>query len=734
MKKYAALGAALWLAAAGLAAGQQAAPLPVPRLGSSPVLDGRLDDPVWADAVRLELEFETDPGENIPALVRTEVLVFHDKDNLYFGLNCYDPDPSAIRARYADRDAIFNDDIININLDTFNDQRRNYFFGCNALGLQRDGIEAASGAGPWDAIWKSAGKITEFGYCVEVAIPFASIQFQRTDGPQTWGLDVSRWYQRSQRHRLGLVKIDRNNNSYQSQFLKITGFAGIKPGRNVEAMPTLTGTWTEARESFPGGAFAPVSKKVDPGLTVKWGLTPNLTLNGTVNPDFSQVEADARQLDINQPFALFYQEKRPFFLEGTDFFLSPMSVVYTRTIRDPTWGFKLSGKEGVHTVGAYVAQDDLTNLIFPGSQGSRSSSLDQSCLAGVFRYKLDLGSRYTIGAVVTGREGTDYFNRVVGVDGLARFTGRNLVEFQYLASNTRYPEAVAQDFGQPLQAFWDHALRIGYRNQSRSLNAYAQYQDIGSGFRADLGYMPRVDYSSFNGGVDYGWIFAGRFCSELRFGYGYVSGRTQDRQFLGSTHEVTMFFRGALQSYLQLVGWLSREAYGSQVFDEEAIALYFSFQPRAELQFGLSGGFGDMIDYASARLGRRVSLDPALTYHLGRRTTLTLDHAYEKMDVAGQALYTANISQGSVVYHFSSRLFLRAILQYLNYAQNPSNYPFPVDPKTRQLFGQFLLSYKLNPRTVAFLGYSNNYHGMQDVRLTVTDWTLFLKFGYSWQF
>ena len=734
MKKITALCAAFLASAIVPTAAQQEKPLPVPRHESRPVLDGRLDESVWAGALRLELKYETDPGENIPAFVKTEVLVFYDKDNVYFGLNCYDPDPSAIRARYSDRDAIGNDDIININLDTFNDERRNYFFGCNPLGLQRDGIETIGAAGTWDAIWKSAGAITDFGYCVEVAIPFASIQFQRTNGPQIWGLDVSRWYQRSQNHRLGLVKIDRNNNSYQSQFLKISGFEGIKPGRNVEVMPTVTGIRTEARESFPAGHFLPTNKMLDPGLTAKWGLTSNLALHGTVNPDFSQVEADARQLDINQPFALFYPEKRPFFLEGTDFFSSPMNVIYTRAVRDPAWGLKLSGKEGIHTVGAYVIQDELTNLVFPGSQGSRSSSIDQSCLAGVFRYKIDLGRRYTVGTIATGREGTDYFNRVVGVDGMARFTSRNLLRFQYLTSSTRYPDSVAQSFNQPHRAFQDHALSIGYQYQSRTFNAFARYDDIGSDFRADLGYMPQVDFRSFSGGVDYGWIFAGRFCSELRFGYLYDSSQTQDRRFLNSGHEIFLFFRGALQSYFQLIGSRLREAYGGQIFNQEAVSLFFNFQPLAELGIGLSGGFGDRIDYANARLGRRTNLTPFLTYRLGRRTTLSFNHAYEKMNVAGQALYTANISQGTAIYHFSAKLFLRGILQYVNYARNPANYPFPVDPETKQFFGQFLLSYKLNPRTVVFLGYSNNYLGMQGVRIIQTDWTLFFKIGYSWQF
>jgi hypothetical protein len=275
---------------------------------------------------------------------------------------------------------------------------------------------------------------------------------------------------------------------------------------------------------------------------------------------------------------------------------------------------------------------------------------------------------------------------------------------------------------------------IGYQYQSRTFNAFVRYDDIGSDFRADLGYMPQVDFRSFSGGVNYGLIFAGRFCSDLRFGYAYDSSQTQDRRFLNRGHELSLYFRGALQSYFQLIGSRLREAYGGEIFNQEAVNLFFNFQPLAELGIGLSGGFGDRIDYASARLGRRFNLTPSLTYRLGRRTILNLRHAYEKMDVAGQTLYTANISQGTIIYHFSAKLFLRAILQYVNYAKNPSNYAFPIEPETKQFFGQYLLSYKLNPRTVVFLGYSNNSLGMEGAGLVQTDRTLFFKIGYSWQF
>lgn len=706
----------------------------VPKISEKIVIDGRFDEPAWEKAVEMELEYETDPGENIPALVKTTVWMFHDRHCLYFGLKCFDPDPSKIRSRYSIRDEIDADDLININLDTFNDERRNFFFGCNPLGVQRDGVETVGGNLSWDAIWESAGRIDAEGYSIEIAIPFSSLQFQRTSGPQTWGLDISRWYPRSQRHRLGLVKIDRNNNSYQSQFLKIRGFAGIKPGKHVEIVPTLTGIKSDAREEFPSGDYSPVSQKLDPGLTVQWGMTPNLNLNGTLNPDFSQVEADARQLDINQPFALFYQEKRPFFTEGGDFFTTPFNAVYTRTLRDPLWGFKLSGKEGANTIGAYFVRDGLTNLIFPGSQGSQSASVGTPSSGLVLRYKRDFGNQYTLGALLTSRQGDDYFNRVFGIDGEARFTNRNRFSFQFLGSSTRYPGGLADEYSQPVKTLNDRAFCLAYNYQSRNFNAYVNYTDVGSRFRADLGFMPRVDFRQVNSGLNYSWIRSQGWWSLIQAGYQFSYSEDQQSRLLFRENSLFFFFRGALQSFFQGGVDHAREIYADRIFDQLSAGMFLMFQPSADLQVRINAACGDRIDYANVRPGNRFQINPSLNFNLGRHLTFALDHNFERMSVDTVRLYTANITQGMAVFHLNTRIFFRVIGQYVDYNYNVDHYTFPVDPEFRQFFSQFLFSYKLNPRTVLFLGYSDNARGTQDYSLIRSDRTLFLKLSYSWQF
>jgi len=723
-----------------LNASPQKEPVPIPKLESRVKIDGKLLEDSWQKAAKMELEFETSPGENIPPLVKTEVLVFYTKTHLYFALICFDPDPKAIRARYSKRDQIFLDDLININLDTFNDERRNYYLGCNPLGVQRDGLETKWGDPSWDAIWNSAGEINDKGYVLEIAIPFSSLQFQRTKQPQTWGLDISRWYPRSFRHRLGLVKIDRNNNCYQCQFLKIIGFNGVKPGKNIELIPTLTGIKTDARDPFPHGDFRTESEKFDPGITAKWGITPNLTFNGTINPDFSQVEADARQLDINQPFALFYQEKRPFFTEGSDFFRSPLDIIYTRTMREPQWGLKLNGKEGRNTIGAYFVRDELTNLIFPGSQGSSRTSLSHESTATILRYRRDFGTRYTLGGIVTNRQGNDYFNRVYGIDANARITQKDRIEFQLLGSNTQYEKDIAEEFLQPQDDFSGKALVLSYEHISRNVNFFAIYTDIGKNFRADLGFMPQVDFRSYRGEINYRWIKSNSWWSQIEVGLEGDYSKDQNGNFLGEEQGLNFSFQGTMQSYIYIEGVRSREAYNGSIFELLTGRTSLQFQPSRDIQVYLDCNFGDRIDYSISRLGSRFGLYGSITYNLGKKFKLNLDHIYEKMKVNHQPLYTSNITQGSLIFHLNARIFFRGIVQYVDYRYNVDNYTFEIDSQYQELYTQLLFSYRLNPRTVLFLGYTDNYEGHyqdqgnHEFRLTEKDRTFFMKISYSWQF
>jgi hypothetical protein len=706
----------------------------VPQTVSDIRVDADLGEQAWSEALVLELSYEVEPGENIEPPVRTEVLLTFDETHVYAAFRCYDPDPGAICANICDRDNIGSgDDWIGVVLDTFNDQRRSYDLLVNPLGVQEDFIESATGVASWDAIWESAGKITDWGYVVEMAVPFNQLRFQRTDTPQIWGFDAVRSYPRSQRHHIGAFPRDRSNNCYLCQAIKIRGFQGVSPGKNIEITPTVTGTRTELRREFPQGGFEVEKEDVDVGVTGRWGITPNLTLLGTAKPDFSQVEADAMQLDVNNPFALYYSERRPFFLEGADFFSTLKSAIYTRTIHDPVWGGKVSGKERGNTVGAYVVRDELTNLIFPGSTGSDAVSLDMESTASVLRYKRDLRSSSAVGFLLTDREGKDYYNRLAGVDCDLRLTRTDQIQIQVLASRSEYPEDVARDFGQPAGKLSDEFIAFEYDHSSRNVYWWLDYDQVGGDFRADLGFIPRVGFRNVEGGTFFTWYPEERsWWSRFQAGVEYNYYEDEDGHLLDRGGNIWFTYQGSHRSEGHVEIDRYREVYNGEEFNLSFYHICAGLRPMGELYIHPWINWGDWIDYANTRMGDRINTGVAFDYNVTRHLQVEMDHTYEHLNVAQGRLYTANVSQVALVYQFNVRTMLRSILQYADYDFEPDRYAFNVDPEYKRLFAQILFSYKVNPRTVLYLGYSGDHLGDQDVDLTQANRTFFAKLGYAW--
>ncbi len=708
----------------------------IPSTEESIVIDGVVDEAAWDHAWSTELPVEVRPGENTPAPVRTQVLVTYSKTELYIAFRAFDDDPEAIRAHLSDRDQAWNDDWVGVVLDTFNDERRNYLLVVNPLGVQMDKIEAwPDGGAVWDGIWHSAAEIFDWGWSAEMKIPFSTLRFQRSDGPQTWGFDAIRGYPRSVFHRLGAFPRDRNNNCYLCQSIKIEGFEGVSPGKNLEIVPTLTAARYEERSSFPEGAVDLEDDDVQLGITARWGLTPNLTLAGTINPDFSQVEADARQLDINQTFALFFPEKRPFFMEGADFFETNLNVVYTRMMHDPAWGLKLTGKEGVNTIGAYVVEDDVTNLIIPGSQSSDVTSLDRSNTSTVLRYKRDIDDRFTLGALVTDRQGGDYYNRVAGVDGDFRLSDTDRIFAQFLVSDTRYSADVAEEFDQPDAAFDDWAVDLLYSHETRTWSFWGFFRDVGEGFRADLGFMPKVDFRHSEVGANYNWIGEeGDWYSQMVL-IGMVNYvEDQAGHLLRNEAAVRFNYEGPLQSHAFVRPSRVREAFADQIFDLEEIFLHICLKPDRHSHAWINIIDGDRIDYTNVQAGERLNIDAGFWYRFGSHFRIEPHFTFENMDVDEARLYEARIGQLEASWQFNARAFVRAIVQHVEYDFNTALYSDDRDPEFEHLFTQLLFSYKVNPQTVFFLGYSDNSQGNQDYPLTQSDRTIFAKVGYAWVF
>ena len=709
-------------------------------------VDGVLDEPDWSEAQPIPLSWETSPGENVPPPVRTTCRMLYDTVTLYFGCVAEDPDPSAIRAHLAERDdrtRTIQDDHIVFLLDPFNDERRGFEFRVNALGVQMDAIlnraeDVEDFA--WNAVWHSEVQITEEGWTVEVAIPFSSLRFPRSVGAQTWGLIIDRSYPRSVRHRMRSAPLDRNTTCLLCHANKVTGFMGIEPGAAVEVVPTLTASRTEIRTPFPDGELQADPQTdladVDPdvGVDFRWGVTTSLSLNATVNPDFSQVEADVAQLAENRRFALFFPETRPFFLEGADFFLTPLQAVFTRSVVDPDAGVKLTGKEGANAVGVFAARDASTNFLFPSNQGSAAGLLDQEAYNGVVRYRRDVGPASNVGVLYTGRFGTGYNNQVFGGDAFHRLSPSNSVRLQVLRSSTDYPDTLADDFGQPLDTFGGWALSAEFQHFSRAWVADVAYRDLGPDFRADAGFIPRVDTRVVEGSL--GRIFSGPADGWFtRIQTSALFSRTEDHEgtLTDQRWGAEITYQGPSQSTLIVSPTRRTLLFRGIEHGLDRLEGSFEIRPSGSLTVGAEVRTGDFVDFANNRRSFGLSLTPSTQLYLGRRIAMTLAHTHQRLRWEGNAVYTANLAQVRALYHFNVRSFVRAIVQYRIIDREPSLYTVPVEPRSEKLFTQFLFSYKATPQTALFVGYTDGHEGSDAFDLLVRNRTLFFKVGYAFQ-
>jgi hypothetical protein len=714
----------------------------VGRAESSIRVDGSLDEAAWASAMRWSLPFETSPGNNTAARVETLCYVTYDDANLYLACEALDPDPTGIRAFITDRDDVDGHDRVGFTIDPFNDARRAFEFGVTALGVQSDGVfDQQQGWTDlsWDAIWSSAGRITNRGYMVEAAIPFRSLRFPSGAGIKTWGIFAWRQWPRSESVETRSMQLDRNNSCMLCQANLATGFQGISPGVNLELVPTVTSSRTDSRDEFPTDPLARGSLDAEPGLDLRWGITSDLTLNTTVNPDFSQVEADVAQLDVNNRFALFFPEKRPFFLEGADFFGTPLRAVFTRTITDPILGTKLTGKMGANAMGTIVARDRTSNFVFPGNQGSSSASLEQDMTTVLARFRRDVGASSTLGVLYTGRESDAYYNRVGGVDGFFRPWNPLTVQLQYLRAATDYPDSLGEESDQVTGGFGGDAFTARVKYSTRNWLFQAIYQSLDPGFRADAGFINQVDIRRFNvWGQRKFWGRPGGGFSQIDLNGGWWRDENLDGRLTMEGLWGNVYFEGPLQTFFWINPDRVHEYFEGQIFPQTRLWTGWGIRPSGNLGVNLQFVTGDAIDFANARKAFRLELSPSVDLRLGRHIDVRLSHRLQRLSSEGTEIFTANLSQIRTVYNFNPRTFVRAIIQLRYTDRNPEVHEDEVNREEQNLFSQLLFSYKVNPQTVFFLGYTDTRLGstaedFQTIPLTQSSRTFFMKLGYAWR-
>jgi len=473
-------------------------------------IDGDLSDPGWRGAARAINFSETDPGDNAEPPVSTEVLVTYDDEHFYMAFLAGD-DPDEVRASLRDRDEIWQDDYVGIILDTYADAAWAYELFVNPLGIQGElrWVDGDEDLG-FDIIWESRGKITEDGFQVEVAVPFSSLRFP--DRPeQSWRATFWRNRPRESRCRYSWAAVDRDEPCWVCNFGTLTGISGIKAGRNIELMPSWIGFRTSElrdpddirsglRHSDPEG---------EASLGLRYAINSSMSVAATLNPDFSQIESDAEQVDVNTTFALFYPERRPFFQEGSDLFETYLSTVYTRTINDPTVAAKLTGRSSVSNFAYIGARDENTPLILPFEERSEVLSTGKST-SNILRLRRNFGEDSHVGGLVTDRRWDDKSSgSVLSMDGGLRLLRNYRFEWQVAASHTDEPndttltDGISQEyFDDSLHTaafdgedFWGQGLYASIERDGRHFMFDVDYGYSSPTFRAPNGFLFRNDRS-----------------------------------------------------------------------------------------------------------------------------------------------------------------------------------------------------------------------------------------------
>lgn len=714
----------------------------IPRLQGEIAIDGQLDDAAWQGALVQEIAYEIQPGDNTPAPVKTIVRIGYTTDALYLSFHALDPDPASIRANLRDRDSAFNDDWVGAFIDTFNDNRRGYEMIVNPLGVQADLIRDEANSNnqedaSWDGLWTSAGRLTDEGYDVEVRIPFSTLRFPTGIGDQRWGISLFRNYPRDKRHQLTSHKVPRDSNCFPCEWVEYDGMSGVQQGPNLEIVPTLTMGKSQSRDTA-NSPWQSGDNSIEPGVDVSWTPSPSMTLNATLNPDFSQVETDQLQLDINNSFALFYQEKRPFFLEGADYFTSQFDVLYTRQIADPDFGARVTGRTKSGAYGAIVARDATTLLLVPGVLGSRFEQLDQDANVAVGRYRYDINEHASVGVIGTFRQGDNYANNVAGVDARWR-KGAHTATAQFLHSQSEYPINIVDDYARelgddatPSGNAWRMEYSFGNRNRNWNFNTW--HMDIDPGFRADLGFMGQVGYDKSLIGGGHSWYRDDKSFNRVDVYADFDITHRFDGQLLEREFEGQVSVQGPKQSSVRLHGMTRERFWHGQMFDERYADINANFRPNGRLQLGAYVQSGTMIDLAADRTGRRTMIELWGDTSIGRGIAMNWDISRQRMRRDGGTAFTATVLNAGGSWQFNPRQRVRMTLQGSRVERDALLYPNPVNENARDWAAQLVYSYKVNPRTAIYAG--GSYGAFMDddhPDMFGNSRSVFVKLSYGWQ-
>jgi hypothetical protein len=668
----------------------------------------------------------TEPSQN------TDVYLAYDQHNLYSVFVAWDTEPDKIRARMTRREDIFSDDSVEIMLDTFHDARRAYTFAANPFGIQWDALwtEGSIGTGSagdysgfdpsFDTVWRSEGHLTDRGYIVLIAVPFKSLRFPNTD-TQEWGIILNRSIPRTNEN----IFWPRVSNRIQGRFNQaatLTGLEHISPTRNVQLIPYgLLRSFRDIDQRDPNHPFFEGrSLKPDLGLDSKFILHGRFVLDATVNPDFSQVESDQPQVTVNQRFEVFFPEKRPFFLENSNFFTTPINLVFTRRIGHPEFGLRLTGKSGPWAVGVLASDDRAPGEVLPPTD---PHSGERATFA-IARVSHDILDQSTIGAVFTDREFGGGYNRVGGIDANLKLGQNWRLQGQAVASST-------------LNVDGTHSAGPGYKvdleRSGRQLNLQALYLDYSPGFVTESGFVNHVDIRQQNLNASYTIRPEGKVL--ISYGPTLQQFNIWDHHGTGIDYFVMPGFRIDLTR----ATWVNFHPYAYDGIylrpqDYSGLPKVKSYpQPfwgiegatswikQIDFSWFFVSGAGANYNPSAGRvpvIGHEDQGNFTLTFHASGRLRIDNNYLLEHLRERDTRLtaVTNHIFRSKWNYQFTKELSARVILQYNSVLSNPLL--SSLSP-TKNFNADFLITYLVHPGTAIYVGYNGNLQNL-DRRLIPT--------------
>ncbi|MEW6194199.1 MAG: sugar-binding protein [Bacteroidota bacterium] len=680
-------------------------------------LTGKLDNPAWQKAKPVELNFEFQPSDNTPAQQKTIAYILYDDNNIYFGFRCYDTNSKQIRANISDRDKIWQDDYVGVLIDTYGDYQKAYELFVNPFGIQGDGIATLNNEDmSVDLIWYSAASVNDEGWTAEYKIPFKNLSFPDEED-HIWPLHLIRNLPRESRIINSWMRIERNIPSIIPQSGLMTGIKNIKGGGALELLPYAIGELAGARENFddPNSKFNydPLVGRVGGGI--KYSPGPNFSLEAVINPDFSQIESDADQIDVNTTFALYYDEKRPFFLTGNDLLETPM--YYSRSINNPLAAGRITGKAGNLSFLYLSAYDRNTIIVVPGEERSNTVSTNLNSLANIGRLRYDFGDEIYIGALLLGRNFEDAHNYLVGFDWNYKFwenwyfsgegflTQTKEIDDVNLFGNSREFANTGHTAAFDGEDYTGNGLHLYLSHTEQSYDFDIEINTISPTFQTYNGLFSQVGYNEINIDNEFSFYpdssFIDRWEMEVFGGAKFnFDGIRKDFYIAPSIY---FLMKGQTEfnlSYLVVNNEIFNGTYFKNI---NRIQFYASTRPISELSFYINGSVGKFIYRTSnPKMGYGHNFYTGFTLKPSSKVNISFDYSRARLsdDNTKELFYDGNIYRLISIYQFTSEMFIRLITQYNSFGRSFNVYP--------------LFSYKLNAFTTFYLGATADYLDYND--------------------